>query len=476
MRTNAAAEIIWKMATDLVDITPAQLPRGYDEVRADADAYGELLDAIAAAGLAAVSHRVRRRIEAAGVRFGGGAGEFAVDPVPRIITAVEWDRLALALAQRTRALECFVADIYGEQSILAAGVVPREAVLAAPFYEPQLRGLDVRRWIPLAGLDVVRAADGRFLVLEDNVRTPSGLAYAMAARQAVGSCVAVPAGRGLRTLAGAPGMLLRALHAAAPDQGGEPRAVVLTDGPSNVAFYEHRALAQLMAVPLAFADQLRVRAGRLWLHQGGKRSPVDVLYRRTNGDRLFEPDGRLSALGELLHEPLRRGRLGVVNAFGTGVADDKLLHSYAGEMVRFYLGEESLIDSVHSHDLSRADILDMVLERIAELVVKPRDGHGGAGVVIGPRAGARELSRARAELKRDPSSFVAQELVALSHHPTVTNGRLAGRRIDLRAFVAAAGDGLEVVAGGLTRVALQAGSFVVNSSRGGGAKDTWILA
>ncbi len=467
-----------QVAIDLARTVTARPAAGFDEVAADADAYAQVLGGLADVGLDALRQDVQRELGARGVRFGSGDGasEFVVDPIPRIIAAAEWERLAAGLAQRLRALEGFVSDVYGAQQILDAGVMPRAAVERASFYEPQLRGMSLSSWITFAGLDVVRDADGGFLVLEDNVRTPSGLGYALAVREAVAARVPVPANRALLALTPAPALFARAIRAAAPEGASDPHAVLLTDGSTNSAFYEHRTLAALMGVPLVCAEQLEMRFGRLWARLEDGRMAVDVLYRRTDADRLFDSSGRLQPLGELLFEPWRRGRLGLVNAFGTGVADDKLVHSYVEDMVRFYLSEEPLLASVPTHDVSRPDVLEMVLDRLAELVIKPRDGHGGQGVVIGPSAAAHELARARAELVEHPEAFVAQELVALSTHPTVTGGRLRQYRVDLRPFVVRVGDDVEIVPGGLTRVALDPESFVVNSSRRGGAKDTWVLA
>ena len=466
-----------QVAIDLARTTTARPAAGFDETHADAEAYAQVIGGLADAGLDEVRLDMQQELSTKGVQFGSGddASEFVVDPVPRIISAAEWARLASGLAQRVRALECFVSDVYGDQQILKADVMPRVAVEGASFYEPALRGLSPNRWITLAGLDVVRGEDGRFLVLEDNVRTPSGLAYALAVRQAVGERVPVPPGRTLQALTEVTALLARAIGAAAPERVSEPSAVLLTDGPENSAFYEHRTLAGLLNVPLVRAEQLEMRFGRLWARLDDGRLAVDVVYRRTDADRLFDRSGGLQPLGELLFEPWRRGRLGLVNAFGTGVADDKLVHSYVEDMVRFYLGEEPLLASVPTHDVSRPQTLEMVLDRLAELVVKPRDGHGGQGVVIGPCADPSELAQVRSELLEDPEAFVAQELVALSRHPTVTDGRLCPCRVDLRPFVVTAGNDVEVVPGGLTRVALDPDSFVVNSSRRGGAKDTWIL-
>jgi uncharacterized circularly permuted ATP-grasp superfamily protein len=424
---------------------------------------------------------VASELRGRGVTFGGSGPDgdaFRVDPVPRVISAGDWAPLAAGLAQRVRALNRFVADVYGAQEIVAAGVVPLEAITTAAYYEPRLVGMASapETWIPVAGLDVVRDTDGLFKVLEDNVRTPSGLAYAIAARAALRRSLPVPAGVVVRSLDPAYELLARTLRAAAPAGVEEPVVVVVGDGSENAAFYEHSTIAAELGISLLTLADLRLRRGRLRAVIGERDRPVDVLYRRTDVDRLFEPSGALTALGELVAEPWFGGSLGIVNAFGTGVADDKLIHAYVEDIVRFYLGEEPLLQSVPTYDLSQPDQLAMVLERISELVVKPRDGHGGAGVVVCPHARPEDVARAAAAVRENPGQYIAQEMVLLSSQPTVCDGRLEPRHVDLRPFVMARGEDIDVIPGGLTRVAFDPGALVVNSSKNGGAKDTWVLA
>jgi uncharacterized circularly permuted ATP-grasp superfamily protein len=410
-----------------------------------------------------------------------GASEdaFVVDPVPRLIGGEEWDVLAAGLAQRARALECFVADVYGEQLIVAAGLVPRQVIEGAEFFEPRMAQLPPagKRWIAIAGLDVVRDDDGPFMVLEDNVRTPSGIAYAFAAREALSGHLPVPDGMRVRPLEASYEWLGAALRAAAPPEAGEdPSIVVLTDGPSNSAYYEHGAIARRLGLPLVRLENLSVRSGRLLASTDTGVVRVDVVYRRTDEDRLFDAAGAATTLADALLGPLEAQTVACVNAFGTGVADDKLVHSYVEEMVRFYLEEDPLLASVPTHDPTQPGVLEMTLERIGELVVKPRSGHGGIGVVVGPRADAQTLDDISRDLAAAPERFVVQETVQLSRQPTVCGDVLEPRHVDLRPFTFAAGDRIEVFPGGLTRVALERGSLVVNSSQRGGAKDTWVLA
>ena len=426
---------------------------------------------------AAVARDARRR----GVSFGSADGDqaFRIDPIPRVIDAAEWRVLSDGVAQRVRALELFVRDVYGERKIVRAGVVPARCLDGARHYEPRLMGMGqaLRSWITVAGLDVVRDSDGSFKVLEDNLRTPSGIAYAVATREVLGAHLAPPAGLRVRSLDAAFQTLGDALRAAAPTAAREdPLVVLLSDGKLNSAFYEHATIAGYLGLPLVLADQLSVRRGRLFAQLDSGERAVDVVYRRTDEDRLSDDHGRPTAIAQLLLDPVLKGTLACVNAFGTGVADDKLLHAYVEDMVRFYLGEEPLLRSVPTYDPSQPGVLEMILERIDELVIKPRTGHGGYGVVIGPHARPEDLRAAAAMLSKAPEDFVAQETIMLSRHPTVTDGRLELRHIDLRPFAIANGESVHVLPGGLTRVAFEPGALVVNSSQNGGSKDTWVLA
>jgi uncharacterized circularly permuted ATP-grasp superfamily protein len=406
-----------------------------------------------------------------------GDVDFRVDPVPRLISAAEWAPLAAGLAQRVRALERFVADAYGQQRIVAAGVVPLEAITSAEYFEPALVGMPhpPKNWIPLAGLDIVRDTDGEFKVLEDNLRTPSGLAYAIAARDALTRNLPVPDGLSVHSLDDAFETLKRTITAAAAEGVEDPVVIVVCDGPHNAAHYEHQTIATKLDVPLVEPSDLRLRAGRVHARIDGRLRPVDVIYRRTDDDRLFDLAGRLTPLGELVGEPWLAGRVALVNAYGTGLADDKLLHAYVEDIVRFYLDEEPLLSSVPTYDLSQPDQLAIVLERIDELVIKPRGGQGGVGIVVCPHAKPDSVARIATEVRARPELYVAQEMIMLSRQPTVCDGGLEQRHVDLRPFVMASGDTVDVIPGGLTRVAFDSGALVVNSSQNGGAKDTWVL-
>lgn len=435
--------------------------------------YEDLLEALAGHDLEALREDVAAHLATRGVDFGGsGAWPFVVDPVPRLIDRDEWERTQAGLVQRVRALDAWVADVHGERRAIEAGIVPERVLAQCAFAEPDLHDVPPPPGarIGIAGLDMVRDAAGELRVLEDNCRTPSGLAYALAARDAIEVCL--PHRESVRNVRSELiGLLSGALAAARPDEEGI--VALLSDGAANTAWFEHRTLAGMIGVRLLTPDDLRADGDRLVLRASGR--PVDALYRRTDVDRLRDERGELTDLGELLLPALRAGTLGLVNAFGTGVADDKAVYPYVDDLVRFFCEEEPLVPSVPTYDLADPDARAEALGRPHELVLKPRDGHGGHGVVIGPRASRDELREAVDGVRADPEGWIAQEPVLLSTHPTVVDGRLVPRHVDLRPFCVAGRDGWRVVPGGLTRVALEEGQLVVNSSRGGGGKDTWVL-
>ncbi len=430
------------------------------------------LAAVRALGPAALAADVRDALERARVLHGVGeeGHVFHLDPVPRVLQAQEWERLAAGVAQRVRALEAFVADAHGAREAVRAGVVPAEVVETNHYVTPDVPA--PRRWIGTAGPDVVRGADGELVVLEDNVRTPTMLAYALTARELVGERLGAP--EGLAPLREAVrerlGRMLR--DATGATRADEPVVVVLDDGTRSSVRWEIAQLAELVGAPAAAPHELRARAGRLELADG---RGVDVVWRRTSEERLRDDAGRPNELGELLLAPLRAGTVAVVNAFGTGVADDKRTYPYVEDLVRFFCAEEPLVRSVPSYDLGDPGQLAAVLPRLHEVVLKPRSGSGGHGVLIGPRASAAQLQRAREQLAAQPGGWIAQELVALSTHPTVVDGALVPRHVDLRPFAVQDGEGVHVLPVAFTRVALDEGNLVVNASQGGGGKDTWVV-
>jgi uncharacterized circularly permuted ATP-grasp superfamily protein len=436
--------------------------------------YEELLGGLAGQDLASLRTRVEARVAGNGLTF-GKAEPVAVDPVPRLIDAAEWERLQAGLLQRARTLNAFIADAYGPQRIFDAGVVPRRLLETSSGYEEVMRGVIDPEVPPatVAGLDLVRDGSGELRVLEDNLRMPSGACYALGVREAVEPELS----SSLRPLELAGYLESRgeAIRGAAPAGREEPFAVVLSDGPENGAWYEHERVGRELGLPVVTPGQLQESRGRLFARIAGERFQVDVIYRRLDADRIAEPDGSLTALGELLLPALRSGRLRCVNAFGTGLADDKLTHAYVERMVDFYFGEKPLLHSVPSYDLSDEAAREEAMARLDELVIKPRGGFGGHGVTIMPRAGEPERRRAIGVVRRRPEHFVAQEPVAISSHPTIRGGSLHPRRIDLRPFAISWADGQATMVGGLTRFAQGAGEMIVNSSQGGGCKDTWVV-
>ena len=486
MQRSAGGRSVVSVSATAPRETPAYTPDSgvFDEgVAADGRSrphYAELLAGLLETDLeqlsAAFASEVRRR----GVSFraDGRAETFHLDPVPRLLEPREWAALEHGLMQRVQALDRFVADVYGERRIVAEGVLPEEALQSCDHLEPRLAELPPQAvHIGVAGLDVVRGADGFLRVLEDNVRTPSGLAYTRAAREVLETCLPQPPAERPRGHGDVAGALMRTLRAAAPDASGDPTVVLLSDGKENSAWYEHERLAGMLGVPIVTLADLSVRGGRLMARVDGRRRVVDVVYRRTDEDRLTDERGELTTVGAALFEPLRAGRLACVNAFGTGVADDKLITAYVEDIVRFYIGVEPSLRSVRTYDPQVPEERATVLERIGELVIKPRAGFGGQGVLVAPHARPEDVRAAGAALAANPAAFVAQETVALSTHPTVVGRRLEPRHVDLRPFVLLAGDDSgQVIQGGLTRVALERGALVVNSSQRGGAKDTWVMA
>ena len=429
----------------------------------------EALRGVQARDLTALSAAMEDDARRAGLTFPieGGTETFHVDPVPRVLSAAQFATIERGVAQRIRALDAFVADVHGERRAIREGVVPERVIDTAEHHEPGAPPPPHGVWVALAGLDLVQDQQGEFLVLEDNARTPSGIAYTLAARALVEDVLGVedvPA----RPLTGAMALLRETLEAAGGGAGAN--IIVLTDGPGSSAYWEHRTLAVHLDAPLVTHEDLALDAHRRLILRDAPQRPVDVVYRRTDGSSLAAPG----------HEKLLAADgLGIVNAFGTGVADDKLAHAYVEDLIRFYLREEPALRSVPTFDLADPRRREEALDRLGELVVKPRGGAGGQGVVIGPHAEQATLDALRTAIEQAPDQYVAQELVALSTHPTVVDGRLEPRHVDLRpfAFLRRVGglDDARVLPGGLTRVALPAGSMVVNSSQDGGAKDTWVL-
>jgi uncharacterized circularly permuted ATP-grasp superfamily protein len=406
---------------------------------------------------------------------------FPLDLVPRVVDCDEWDVVERGVTQRVRALEAFLADMAGEQAVLADRIVPRRIVVSSSAHAPAAHGVvppnGVR--VHVSGIDLIRDEQGEFRVLEDNLRTPSGVSYVIENRRAMARVFPELLGaHRVRPVADYPQVLLAALKAAAPAGIGEPTVVVLTPGVYNSAYFEHSLLARLMGVELVEGRDLVCRNGEVWMRTTAGEQRVDVVYRRIDDDYLdplhFRPDSLVGCPGLL--NAARGGRVTIANAVGNGVADDKLVYTYVPDLVRYYLGEEPVLRNVDTFRCEEPDVLPHVLDHLDELVLKPVDGSGGKGLVIGPQATDAELGELRTRLQADPRGWIAQRVIQLSTAPTKVGDRLVPRHIDLRPFAVNDGDRVWVLPGGLTRVALPEGSLVVNSSQGGGSKDTWVLA
>src|SRR4051795_1655163 len=405
---------------------------------------------------------------------------FPLDLVPRILPAVEWDDIKRGLAQRIRALNRFIDDVYHEREIVRAGIVPWRLIVSRRHFARAAHGVRPPGGVfcHVAGCDLVKDGDGSWKVLEDNVRTPSGISYVLENRVAMTRLVPqLFRGQRVRPVDHYPQLLLGALRSVAPSAEDEATVVVWTPGPMNSAYFEHAFLARQMGVELVEASDLVVRDDVLYMRTTAGLRRVHAVYRRLDDDFVdpleFRPDSMLGAPG--LVRAYRAGTVAIANALGTGVADDKAIYHYVPEMIRFYLGEEPILANVRTFLLSDEEQRTQALARGAELVFKPTSESGGKGGFIGPHASREELRRMGEIVEAQPERWIAQELVRLSTVPTaMPDGSLAPRHVDLRPF-AVFGEQIRIVPGGLTRVALVEGSMIVNSSRGGGSKDTWVL-
>jgi uncharacterized circularly permuted ATP-grasp superfamily protein len=401
------------------------------------------------------------------------------DIIPRIIPSEEWKRLEAGLRQRVNALNLFLKDIYHEQRILKAGLIPPEQVFCNAQYRPEIQDMPVpgNVYAHVAGIDVVRADDGDFYVLEDNLRVPSGVSYMLENRKMMMRLFPELFARNkVAPVAHYPDLLCDNLRSVAPAGVLEPTIVLLTPGMYNSAYFEHAFLAQNMGVELVEGKDLFVDDEQVFMRTTRGPRRVDVIYRRIDDDFLdplaFRSDSTLGVPGLLA--VYRAGRVTLANAIGTGVADDKSIYPYVPEMIRFYLSEQPVLNNVPTWQCRKADHLDHVISHLRDLVVKEVHGAGGYGMLVGPVATADELEAFRTRIRAAPENYIAQPTLALSACPTFVESGVAPRHIDLRPFVLAGRD-ITIVRGGLTRVALREGSLVVNSSQGGGTKDTWVL-
>jgi uncharacterized circularly permuted ATP-grasp superfamily protein len=403
------------------------------------------------------------------------------DILPRVFSAREWRTLTRGLEQRVQSINAFLHDIYGERRILRDGVIPADLVLRNPQFAAPIADIRPPRDIfaHICGIDIVRTGPTDFFVLEDNARTPSGVSYMIENREAMlRLCPELFASFPVLPVDGYPDALLSTMRSVAPDSAGrEPVCVLLTPGPFNSAFYEHSFLADNLGIELVEAADLEVRDDVVWMRTISGPVRVDVIYRRIDDDFLdplvFRPDSMLGVPG--LIAAYRAGNVALVNAPGTGVADDKAIYSYMPEIVRYYSGGEALLPNVETFRCREPDALAYTLDHLDELVVKLVDGSGGYGMLVGPTSSRAEIERFRAALVAEPHRYIAQPTLALSTAPTLVEDGLAPRHIDFRPFVLTGADGITIIPGGLTRVALRDGSLVVNSSQGGGTKDSFVL-
>ena len=407
------------------------------------------------------------------------------DMIPRIITANEWRKLSRGIEQRVRALNAFLHDLYHRQEIVRSGRFPERLLRDNSAYLPQMAGFtppgDV--YTHVVGIDLVRTGPDEFMVLEDNARTPSGVSYMLENRETMMAMFPELFSRvSVRSVSDYPRRLAQSLAACAPDCAGDnasgrPVVAVLTPGIYNSAYFEHAFLADQMGAELVEGSDLRVVDGRIAMRTTTGYQPIDVLYRRVDDDYLdplsFNADSALGVAG--IMDIYRAGRITIANAPGTGIADDKAIYSFMPEIVEFYTGEKPLLSNVPTWRCSEPEALKYVLDNLKELVVKEVHGSGGYGMLIGPTSSRAEIARFEQKLRAKPANYIAQPTLALSTVPIFTRAGLAPRHVDLRPFVLVSPNGIDITPGGLTRVALKKGSLVVNSSQGGGTKDSWVL-
>lgn len=412
--------------------------------------------------------------------FAGEERPFPLDAVPRVVDQAEWSNIEAGIKQRVTALEAFLADVYGAQDAVRDGVIPAGLITSSSHFHREAAGIvsanGVR--IQVSGIDLIRDEAGTWRVLEDNVRVPSGVSYVISNRRVMAQTLPeLFVSMRVRPVGDYPNKLLQALRASAPDGVDDPTVVVLTPGVYNSAYFEHTLLARLMGVELVEGRDLFCSGGRVWMRTTAGPTRVDVIYRRVDDEFLdplqFRADSMLGSPGLML--AARLGNVTIANAVGNGVADDKLVYTYLPDLIRYYLGEEAKLPNVHTWRLEDPLALEEVLDRLDELVVKPVDGSGGKGLVVGPAASKAELAELRDRLLADPRGWIAQPVVQLSTIPTLVDDGMRARHADLRPFAVNDGKDVWVLPGGLTRVALPEGELVVNSSQGGGSKDTWVV-
>jgi uncharacterized circularly permuted ATP-grasp superfamily protein len=406
---------------------------------------------------------------------------FPFDIIPRIITASEWEYIEKGIKQRLKALNLFLKDIYSTQFIIKDGVVPAEMIYSCPHYLREMHNFPVPYdiYVHISGIDLIRNNDGTFYILEDNLRTPSGVSYMLENREITKRLFPdlLPQNN-VRSVTEYPNILHRNLVSLSPRQIYNPTIVLLTPGIYNSAYFEHTTLARLMGVELVEGKDLVVDNHKVFMKTTSGLQQVDVIYRRVDDEYLdpltFDPGSLLGVAG--LMSAYRKGNVAIVNAVGNGVADDKAIYTFVPSMIRYYLNEEPILKNVPTYHLERDDEREHVFNDITNMVIKKTNASGGYGMLMGSAATEKEIIEYKAEVLLNPREFIAQPIISLSSSPCYMNGKLTPRRVDLRPYALCGPDGIEIVPGGLTRVALREGSLIVNSSQGGGSKDTWVLA
>jgi len=406
---------------------------------------------------------------------------FPFDIIPRIITAAEWSYIEAGIKQRLKALNLFLKDIYHQQFIVKDGVVPIDMIYSCPHYLREMHQLTVPHdiYVHIAGIDLIRNNDGTFYILEDNLRTPSGVSYMLENREIIKRIFPDMLPRNnVRSVMEYPDILHKNLVSLSPRQTAHPTIVVLTPGIYNSAYFEHTTLARLMGVELVEGRDLLVDNHRVYMKTTKGLQQVDVIYRRVDDDFLdplvFNPSSALGVAG--IMAAYRKGNVAIVNAVGNGVADDKAIYAYVPDMIKYYLNQDPILKNVPTYQLANAEHRDHVFKNITQMVIKKTNESGGYGMLMGHAAEEEEIVKYKVEVMKDPRQFIAQPIISLSSAPCYMNGKLQPRRVDLRPYALCGPAGIEIVPGGLTRVALREGSLVVNSSQGGGSKDTWVLA
>lgn len=405
---------------------------------------------------------------------------FPFDIIPRIITGLEWDHVEKGIKQRLRALNLFLKDIYNEQQIIKDKVVPAALIASCPHYTREVYGIRVPHdiYIHISGIDLIRGDDGKFYVLEDNLRTPSGVSYMLENREVTKRIFPeMLATNHVRRVSNYPLLLHEILLQLAPAQISNPTVVLLTPGVFNSAYYEHTFLARQMGVSLVEGRDLVVDNHKVYMKTTNGLEQVHVIYRRIDDEYLdpliFRPDTALGIPG--LMSAYRKGTVAIVNAIGNGVADDKAVYAYVPAMIRYYLNEEPILSNVPTYELNEPDTRKYVFDNIEKMVIKRTNQSGGYGMIMGNNVSEEEWAKAKVEIEADSRNFIAQPIIKLSTVPCFIDGTFQPRHVDLRPYALCGPQGIQIVPGGLTRVALREGSLVVNSSQGGGSKDTWVV-